>query len=194
MFTGIVEERGAVLSLEGSRLTVECSAVVAGTELGSSIAVNGVCLTAVEVGGTSLAFDLSEETIARSSLGGLAPGDRVNLERPVTLVTRLGGHLVQGHVDGVGRVARVEPEPGGGERVIVTIPDHLLRYIVEKGSLTLDGVSLTVAAIERDEITVALIPHTLAVTTFGEVTPGDPVNIEVDVLARYVERLMGGTP
>jgi riboflavin synthase len=194
MFTGIVEERGAVVSLEGTRLTVGCRTVVVGTELGSSIAVSGVCLTAMELGATSLGFDLSDETIARTSLGNLAPGDRVNLERPVTLATRLGGHLVQGHVDGVGRVARVEPEPSGGTRIVVAIPDHLLRYIVEKGSVTVDGVSLTVAAIERDGITVALIPHTLAVTTLGEATPGDPVNIEVDVLARYVERLMGGTP
>jgi riboflavin synthase len=182
-----------VASLEGARLTVECRVVVTDAEVGASIAVNGVCLTAIEIGATSLGFDLSQETIARTSLGNLAPGDRVNLERPVTLATRLGGHLVQGHVDGVGRVARIEPDPGGGNRTVVTIPDHLRRYIVEKGSLTVDGVSLTVAAIERDEITVALIPHTLAVTTLGEAAPGDPVNIEVDVLARYVERLMGGT-
>jgi riboflavin synthase len=194
MFTGIVEDRGAVVSVEGSRLTVECGGLAEGAELGASIAVNGVCLTAVEFGATSLGFDLSEETIARTSLGNLAPGDRVNLERPVTLLTRLGGHLVQGHVDGVGRVARIEPEPGGGRRIVVTVPERLLRYIVEKGSVTFDGVSLTVAAIEGDGLTIACIPHTLAVTTLGEITPGDPVNIEVDVLARYVERLMGGTP
>ena len=193
MFTGIVEELGAVASLERTRLTVACRVVAPGTEIGASIAVNGACLTAVEIDATSLGFDLSEETIARTSLGTLEPGDRVNLERPVTLVTRLGGHLVQGHVDGVGRVARIEPDPGGGNRTVVTIPDHLVRYIVEKGSLTIDGVSLTVAAIEHAEITVALIPHTLAVTTLGEAAPGDPVNIEVDVLARYVERMMGGT-
>ena len=193
MFTGIVEERGAVASLEGARLTVECRVVAAGIEIGASIAVSGACLTAVAIDGSSLGFDLSEETIARTSLGNLAPGDPVNLERPVTLAARLGGHLVQGHVDGVGRVARIEPDPGGGNRTVVTIPDHLLRYIVEKGSLTIDGVSLTVAAIERDEITVALIPHTLAVTTLGDAEPGDPLNIEVDILARYVERLMGGT-
>src|SRR2546423_8505545 len=177
MFTGIVEELGAVVSLEGTRLTVGCRTVVAGTQLGASIAGSGVCLTGVELDAASLGFDLSDETIARTSLSSLSAGDGVNLERPVTLATRLGGHLVQGHVDGVGRVARIEPEPGGGKRVVVAIPDHLLRYIVEKGSITIDGVSLTVAAIERDGITVALIPHTLAVTTLGGGTSGDPLNI-----------------
>jgi len=163
-------------------------------EIGASIAVNGACLTAVEIDATSLGFDLSEETIARTSLGTLEPGDRVNLERPVTLVTRLGGHLVQGHVDGVGRVARIEPDPGGGNRTVVTIPDHLVRYIVEKGSVTVDGVSLTVTDTTGEEFGLALIPHTLAVTTLGVRQPGDTVNLEADVIAKYVERLLSTQP
>ncbi|MGZ4150549.1 MAG: riboflavin synthase [Actinomycetota bacterium] len=190
MFTGIVEERGEVRSLVDHRLTVRCRTVTVDSAVGASVAVNGTCLTVVAREQDSLAFDLSEETLARTSLRRLAPGDPVNLERPVTLAARLGGHLVQGHVDGVGEVATVEPEPeDGGARLRVRVPGDLLRYVVEKGSITVDGVSLTVAALHAEAITIALIPHTLAATTLGEARPGDPVNLEVDVIAKYVERL-----
>ena len=195
MFTGIVEERGEVRTSNGHRLVVGCSTVPGDSGVGASVAVNGVCLTVVERTDDSLAFDLSPETLERSSLRRLGSGHPVNLERPVTLATRLGGHLVQGHVDGVGEVTAVEDEEGGGARITVRVPDGLLRYVVEKGSVTVDGVSLTVARIDGEEIELALIPHTLAVTTLGSARPGDPVNVEVDVIAKYVannvERLLG---
>jgi riboflavin synthase len=194
MFTGIVEELGRVASLEGARLRVACSIVREDAELGASIAVNGVCLTVVEDDRTTLAFDLSEETSRRTALGRLSPGDAVNLERPATLSTRLGGHLVQGHVDGVGRVASFRAVAEAGAWLTVSVPEELRRYLVEKGSVTVDGVSLTVAALEDGGFSVALIPHTLAVTTFGSARPGDPVNLEVDVIAKYVERLLEGAP
>ena len=192
MFTGIVEELGRVDVLEGTRLVVSCRTVPRDSGVGASVSVNGTCLTVVENSGDALAFDLSEETLARTSLGRLGPGARVNLERPATLGTRLGGHLVQGHVDGVGEVAGVEPDGTGGVRLTLRLPQDLMRYVVEKGSLTVDGVSLTVAALQNIGVTIALIPHTLAVTTLGSAAPGDPVNIEVDVIAKYVERLMEG--
>jgi riboflavin synthase len=154
------------------------------------VAVNGVCLTVVANDEESLAFDLSEETLDRTALGRLRPGDAVNLERPVTLTTRLGGHLVQGHVDGVGDVVSVTPQEGGST-IVVQAPEDLGRYLVEKGSVTVDGVNLTVTGLEGPRFSVALIPHTLAVTTLGTARPGDPVNLEVDVLAKYVERLLG---
>jgi riboflavin synthase len=140
-------------------------------------------------GADDLSFDLSEETLARSALGRLAPGDPVNLERPVSLSARLGGHLVQGHVDGVGEVTGMDRSDDGGATLTIRVPEGLLRYTVEKGSITVDGVSLTVAEIAGEGIRVALIPHTLAVTTLGTVVPGDLVNLEVDVIAKYVERL-----
>jgi riboflavin synthase len=192
MFTGIVEELGRVASLEGTRLRVACLTVRDDAAIGASVAVNGVCLTVVEDDGTSLAFDLSEETRRRSALGRLAVGDAVNLERPATLSTRLGGHLVQGHVDGVGRVVSMGGDAEGGAWLTVSAPVELRRFLVEKGSVTVDGVSLTVAALDGDTFSVALIPHTLAVTTFGSARPGDPVNLEVDVIAKYVERLLEG--
>jgi len=189
MFTGIVEERGAVRSAGPDRLEVACRTVAADTRVGDSISVNGVCLTAVEVDEGRLAFDLSPETVKRTTLGDLAEDDPVNLERPVTLATRLGGHLVQGHVDGVGEVVEVEAD-GEGARMRVRAPDELSRYLVEKGSVAVDGVSLTVAGIEGARFEVALIPHTLDATTLGARGPGDRVNLETDVLAKYVERLM----
>jgi riboflavin synthase len=192
MFTGIVEELGRVASLDGSRLRVACSTVREDAGAGASVAVNGVCLTVVQDDGTSLAFDLSEETLRRSALGRLAVGDAVNLERAATLSTRLGGHLVQGHVDGVGRVVSMRGDAEGGAWLSVYVPEELRRYLVEKGSMTVDGVSLTVAALDADTFSVALIPHTLAVTTFGSARAGDPVNLEVDVIAKYVERLLEG--
>ncbi len=198
MFTGIVEERGAVERLDGGRLVVSCSTVTGGSEVGASVAVNGVCLTVVERTSDTLAFDLSEETLRRTALGRLGTGEAVNLERPVTLSTRLGGHLVQGHVDGVGSVASIEPAEDGGAWLTIRPPQTLLRYLVEKGSVAVDGVSLTVAALEGDRFSVALVPHTLAVTTFGSARPDDPVNLEVDVIAKYVakyvEAMLEGAP
>jgi riboflavin synthase len=190
MFTGIVEELGVVEGLRDHRLIVTCSTVPADAGIGSSIAVNGVCLTVVERADASLAFDLTDETLERSSLRRLRPGDPVNLERPVSLAARLGGHLVQAHVDGVGSVISVAPDDIGGASVRVRVPADLMRAMVEKGSVALDGVSLTIASLHDDDITIAVIPHTRAVTTFGSIRQGDPVNIETDVLAKYVERLM----
>ena len=190
MFTGIVEERGRVETTGGGRLVVKAHTVVRDSDVGASVSVNGVCLTVVERTDASLRFDLSEQTLERTCLGVLRPGDPVNLERPVTLVARLGGHLVQGHVDGVGQVTRVEVDGSGGARVSIRVPGELSRYVVERGSIAIDGVSLTIAAVDDDEITVALIPHTLAVTTLGLAAPGRRLNIEADVIARYVERSM----
>jgi riboflavin synthase len=194
MFTGIVEERGIVREVGPSRLAVGCGTVTADSDVGASMAVNGVCLTVVERSDGHLAFDLSEETLRRTSLTRLSPGDPVNLERPVTLMTRLGGHLVQGHVDGVGEVTGFETDEAGGARLTVRPPDDLLRYLVEKGSVSVDGVSLTVAGLSDAAFSVALIPHTLAATTLGATEVGDPVNLEVDVIAKYVERLLERTP
>jgi riboflavin synthase len=190
MFTGIVEERGTVLETGAFRLVVGCHTVVSDSEIGASVAVNGVCLTVVARGLEDLSFDLSEETLARSTLGRLGRGDPVNLERPVTLSARLGGHLVQGHVDGVGEVSGIERDDQGGAVLTTRVPERLLRYAVEKGSISVDGVSLTIAELAGDGMRVALIPHTLAVTTLGTLVPGDLVNLEMDVIAKYVERLM----
>ena len=190
MFTGIVEERGRVAVARDGHLVVEARTVVRDSDVGASVSVNGVCLTVVERTDTSLRFDLSEQTIERTCLRDLRPGDPVNLERPVTLVARLGGHLVQGHVDGVGEVTRVDADATGGARLSLRVPAELARYVVERGSIAIDGVSLTIAAVDGEEITVALIPHTLAVTTLGLAAPGRQVNVEADVIARYVERSM----
>jgi riboflavin synthase len=192
MFTGIVEERGLVRSLAGRRLEVSCSIVTDGSPVGASVAVSGTCLTVVARSDEHLAFDLSDETLARTPLGTLEPGDAVNLERPVSLAARLGGHIVQGHVDGTGTVTDLDRGPDGGARLKIALSEPLRRYVVEKGSITIDGVSLTVAAVHDDGITIALIPHTLAVTTLGQRGPGDAVAVEVDMIARYVERLLDG--
>jgi riboflavin synthase len=198
MFTGIVEER-ATVSRAGPRLVVAARVVSQDAEPGASIAVNGVCLTVVERAsergdepGAALAFDLSPETLSRSTLGDLRDGDPVNLERPVTLLTRMGGHLVQGHVDGVGDVEAVRPVEGGVEMAF-SIPGELERYVVEKGSIAVDGVSLTVTGTGPGRFEVALIPHTLEATTLGARRPGDRVNLEVDIMSKYVESLLGGT-
>ena len=190
MFTGIVEERGRVAVAGDGHLVLEARTVVRDSDVGASVSVNGVCLTVVECTDASLRFDLSEQTLERTCLRDIRPGDPVNLERPVTLVTRLGGHLVQGHVDGVGEVTRVDVDATGGARVSLKVPAELSRYLVERGSIAIDGVSLTIAAVDGEEITVALIPHTLAVTTLGFAAPGRQVNVEADVIARYVERSM----
>jgi riboflavin synthase len=192
MFTGIVEERGVVLEIGPSRLVVGCRTVTTDAEVGGSVAVNGVCLTVVERSDEHLAFDLSEETLRRTSFRRLDAGHPVNLERPLTLASRLGGHLVQGHVDGVGEIASIDRTPDGGAWLTVRAPDDLRRYLVEKGSVCVDGISLTVAAGNHDEFSVALIPHTIDVTTLGSAREGDPVNLEVDVIAKYVEALVGG--
>lgn len=183
MFTGIVEELGTVESIDGARIRIHASLVLEDAKVGDSTAVNGCCLTVVGLGPGWWEADVSDETFARTNLGDLRPGSPVNLERPVRLSDRLGGHIVQGHVDGVGEI--VDPAPG----LRVRMPSELLRYIVEKGSVTVDGISLTVVDVLDDGFTVALIPHTTAVTTLGSKGRGDRVNLEVDMLAKYVERL-----
>ena len=190
MFSGIVEELGVVRAVDDHRLAVTCATVPADSAIGASVAVNGVCLTVVERGDDRLAFDVSDETFARTALGALREGAPVNLERPVTLATRLGGHLVQGHVDGVGRVVAVDRDDVGGATLRIEVPHALRRYVVHKGSIAVDGVSLTVAELHVDGVSIALIPHTLEVTTLGRLGRGDRVNLEADVLAKYVERLL----
>jgi riboflavin synthase len=184
VFTGIVEELGRVEARDGGRLRIACSTVLDDVELGASIAVNGCCLTVVAWGDSWWEAELTDETWRRTSLGDLAPGSFVNLERPVRLSDRLGGHLVQGHVDGVGEI--VDPAPD----LRVRCDPELMRYVVEKGSISVDGISLTVVEPLDDGFTVAIIPHTAAVTTLGHKGPGDRVNLEVDVTAKYVERLL----
>lgn len=190
MFTGIVEELGEVVAVEelpgAARLRLRGPAVTEGVRHGDSIAVNGVCLTVVETSDGEFTADVVGETLARSSLGALTAGSRVNLERPMALGGRLDGHLVQGHVDGTGTVEQ-RTEDG---TVRVGLPDGLAKYVVEKGSITVDGVSLTVVEAGDAHFTVSLIPTTLQLTTLGVKQPGDPVNLEVDVLAKYVERLL----
>jgi len=183
MFTGIVEELGTVLSLESGRMTVGASRVLDGVALGDSIAVNGCCLTVVAHDEGSWEADLSEETLRRTALSALAPGSPANLERAVRADQRMGGHIVQGHVDGVGTVVAGVPD------LRVRIPAGLERYLVEKGSVTVDGVSLTVVDVIEDTFSVAVIPHTAKVTNLGGLAQGAPVNIEVDIVAKYVERM-----
>jgi len=194
MFTGIVEELGEVVAIErqsdAARFTIRGPLVTSDAGHGDSIAVNGVCLTVVDLVDGTFTADVMAETLDRSSLGALAPGSPVNLERPVTLSDRLGGHLVQGHVDGTGTVLERIPAEHW-EVVRVALPKGLARYVVEKGSITVDGVSLTVMAVGPDWFSVSLIPTTLALTTLGRKGPGDPVNLEVDIVAKYVEKLMG---
>lgn len=183
MFTGIVEELGRVERFEHGTLSLAATKVLDDIRVGDSIAVNGCCLTVVAHSDTWWEADVSDETISRTSLTTIAVGDPVNLERAVRAQDRLGGHIVQGHVDAVGHV--VDPVPD----LRIRVPDHLLPYLVEKGSVTVDGVSLTIVTPVDDGFTVAIIPHTAAVTTLGSRRPGDAVNIEVDVIAKYVERL-----
>jgi len=193
MFTGIVEELGEVrVAPTGSpaRLVVAADATLPDATIGASIAVNGVCLTVVARDDATVTFDVAPETLDRSTLGRLRVGDPVNLERPMRLTDRLGGHLVQGHVDGVGTVTARAPDGDGTVRLTVEAPPPLLRHVVEKGSVTVDGVSLTVTDVADDSFGVALIPHTLAVTTLGSRPPGAAVNLETDVVAKYVDRLL----
>ena len=184
MFTGIVEELGQVRQRDGHRFVFEASIVTADASIGDSIAVNGCCLTVVDLGPGWWAADVVDESLARTNLGDLAVGDPVNLERPLRLADRLGGHLVQGHVDAVGEILAPAPE------LEVSIPAELRRYVVEKGSITIDGCSLTVVKPLPQSFTVAVIPHTAEVTTLGRCRPGDRVNLEVDIVAKYVERLL----
>ena len=186
MFTGIVEELGTVEARNGPKLRIAAQAVLSDVEMGASIAVNGTCLTVVEWDDAEgwWEADVVDESYARTSLGALQPGHPVNLERPVRLSDRLGGHLVQGHVDGVGEIVTGAPD------LRVRCDRGLLRYVVEKGSITVDGISLTIAAVHDDGFGVAVIPHTMQVTTLGHKGPGDPVTLEVDVTANYVERLL----
>jgi riboflavin synthase len=189
MFTGIVEELGTVRSA-GTRLEVNCTIVLSDLSIGASIAVNGVCLTAVSVGTESFGADLAPETLSRSNLGDLAAGSRVNLERPVTPATRLSGHIVQGHVDATGEIVALDELRDGNWWLKVRVPQALGRYMVEKGSITLDGISLTIAALQGDVAGVTIIPHTFANTTIGTARAGTRLNIEVDVLAKHIEKLM----
>ncbi|WP_367039856.1 riboflavin synthase [Streptomyces sp. Je 1-332] len=194
MFTGIVEELGEITAVENlddaSRFRVRGPVVTEGAKHGDSIAVNGVCLTVVEHEGEEFTADVMAETLNRSSLGALAAGSRVNLERPTAVGDRLGGHIVQGHVDGTGEIVERKPSENW-EIVKISLPADLSRYVVEKGSITVDGVSLTVVEAGIDYFTISLIPTTLALTTLGIKQPGDPVNLEVDVIAKYVERMLG---
>ncbi len=191
MFTGIVEEMGTLSAREqttaaagGARLVFNAAVVTGGTAVGDSISVNGCCLTVVDQGPGWWAAEAVAETLSRTNLADIRVGDPVNLERALALGSRLGGHLVQGHVDGVGEVVRAAPD------LQVNAPEEVRRYLVEKGSVTVDGISLTVVAVTADGFTVAVIPHTMAVTTLGRRRPGDRVNLEVDVMAKYAERLL----
>lgn len=204
MFTGLVETTGRVVALDalpgsaGIRLVVQAPRLARESAVGDSIAINGCCLTVTRQDGETVAFDAVPETLARTNLGRLTVGASVNLERPLRLSDRLGGHLVQGHVDAVGQVQAVRPE-GNSIRIAIAAPDIVRRYLVPKGSIAVDGVSLTVAAVTADGFEVVIIPHTAAVTTLGNLQPGDAVNLEADVIGKYVERLLaayapGSTP
>lgn len=194
MFTGIVEEVGKVEAFDrhqaGARLLIACAGVLSDLTLGSSIAVNGVCVTAVDIREDGFSADLSPETLERTTLGDLHPGARVNLERPLTLQARLGGHLVQGHVDGAGTLEGLQPLGSGNWELLVRVPPELRHFLVYKGSITIDGISLTIAAVEGGVVKVAIIPHTYEVTNLSSRRVGDRVNIECDMIARYVARLL----
>ena len=193
MFTGIIEELGSVRSIEergeNARLVITAHVVTEGTNHGDSIAVNGVCLTALDVQPDSFAADVSRETLLRSTLGSLRPGAPVNLERAVTPATRLGGHMVQGHVDARGRFVGVE-DHGESWTVRIAYPKEIARYLVFKGSVAVEGISLTIAGLTNDHVEIAIIPKTWEVTNLSHLKPGDDVNLEVDVIGKYVERLL----
>jgi riboflavin synthase len=198
MFTGIIEELGTVESIEprtaGARLRVNCSHVLEDLAEGASIAVNGVCLTAVDLRPDSFAADLAPETMNRSNLGDLIPGSRVNLERSVTPATRLSGHIVQGHVDATGELISLEALGDGNYWLTIRIPAAMDRYLVHKGSVTIDGISLTIASLDDAVVGVTIIPHTYANTRLGSLQPGARVNLEVDVIAKHIEKLMMRLP
>jgi riboflavin synthase len=189
MFTGIIEELGTVAAC-GTRLVVNCGAVLEDAQEGSSLAVNGVCLTALDLTRDSFSADLAPETLARTNLGDLKVGSRVNLERPVTPATRLSGHIVQGHIDATGELIALDELRDGNWWLKVRVPPELDRYLVHKGSIAIDGISLTIASLEDDVLGVTIIPHTYANTTLGSRSAGERVNLEVDVLAKHVEKLI----
>ena len=189
MFTGIVEERGEVVSVDSARMVIRAGIALEDARLGDSISVNGVCLTVAELEGDCFTTDVMAETLTRTSLGLASSGSPVNLERAMPAHGRLGGHLVQGHVDGTGQILDIEPAEHWTV-VRVSLPSQLSRYVAEKGSITVDGVSLTVVSVDDESFTVSLIPTTLRETTLGARRVGDPVNLEIDVIAKYVERLL----
>lgn len=195
MFTGLVEELGILRNTargtDSARLTIEARVVTENVRLGDSIAVNGVCLTVVDFDRNFFAADVMAETLAKTNLGALKPGDRVNLERALCLGDRLGGHLVSGHIDGVGKIQRMERHDIA-ILVTITAPAEVLKYIVKKGSVAIDGISLTVVDFNKDNFQVSLIPHTAHATTLGYKKPGDTVNLEVDIIGKYIERLVSG--
>ena len=195
MFTGIVEEMGSVKALRreagAARLVIAASTVLGSTAIGDSISVNGVCLTVVEMGADAFTADVAVETLSVTNLGELKAGARVNLERALQLSARIGGHLVSGHVDAVGRI-RSRREEGSGWRIFFDAPDSVLRYVIKKGSIAIDGISLTVADVDRTGFSIAMIPHTAKLTTLGFKTAGDGVNLETDIIGKYVERLLSG--
>jgi riboflavin synthase len=194
MFTGIIEELGAVEALDrhasGARLSILCALVLSDLAPGGSVAVNGVCLTAVAIRRDGFSADLAPETLERSNLGDLAPGVPVNLERPLSLQTRLGGHFVQGHVDGTGTLEALRELGDGNWELVVRIPASLERFLVYKGSVAIDGMSLTIAYIQNGLLRVAIIPHTYTVTNLAAHQPGDRLNVECDILAKYVDKLL----
>jgi riboflavin synthase len=194
VFTGIIEEVGAVVALDqhstGARLRVRCHTVMEDAREGSSIAVNGVCLTALDLTADTFAADLAPETLQRTNLGELKPGSLVNLERPLAPTGRLSGHIVQGHVDGTGELVSYEPIGEGNWWLKIRIPPELDRYLVYKGSIAIDGISLTIATLEECILGITIIPHTDQMTRLGQYRPGDRVNIECDILAKHVEKLM----
>jgi len=198
MFTGIIEEVGRVTKLvddkKGTRrMTVSSSQLATELKMGNSIAVSGVCLTAVEITPNSFSADLAEETWNRTSFSRIHEGALVNLELPMRVNERLGGHIVQGHVDGTGKFLGLDPIPGADDFWLeIEIPAELARYVIFKGSLSIEGISLTVAKIEGTRVTVAIIPHTVKMTNLGSLRPGDPVNLEADVIAKYIEKMMRG--
>ena len=195
MFTGIIEEMGSVKTLRrnagGARLSISASVVLDHTSLGDSICVNGVCLTVVEMSANDFSADIAVETLKVTNLGDLKIGAKVNLERALQLSARIGGHLVSGHVDAVGRI-REKREEGNGWRIAIDAPDAALKYIILKGSITVDGISLTVADLDKSGFSIAMIPHTAKLTTLGFKSAGDSVNLETDLIGKYVERLLSG--
>lgn len=194
MFTGIIEEIGRAVSVEpgtaGARLRIQCRRVIADLQEGHSISVSGVCLTATAIGTDGFSADVSPETLSRSNLGALRPGARVNLERALSLAERLGGHIVQGHIDGTAELVSLELLGDDNWWLTARVPPELSRYLVEKGSVALDGISLTVAAIEGDELSATIVPHTYHNTTLADRRPGDRLNLECDILAKHVEKLL----
>ena len=197
MFTGIIEDLGAVAAImrspAGAMLTIRTAMPLARITLGESIAINGACMTVTGKRHGAFAMDISAESLRRTTLGELKPGDRVNLERCLTLAKLIGGHLVSGHIDGVGRLVSIKPE-GDSRLYTFEVPAAQARYLVEKGSVAIDGISLTVFGIHGRRFSVALIPHTLKLTTLGFKRPGDTINVESDMLVKYVERILGAVP